>query len=151
MKLNKENYLTACINFLKEKIKGINDIMNETQTSANSDTKSSAGDKHETSRAKAHLENERLGGQLEVFNLQLEKIYSINPVSTNTKITFGSIVECTNFTFFISSGLGKLKLVNNSLFYAIAIESPISKQLVTKKIGNEILVGKNSQTIIKIL
>ena len=53
MKLNKENYLTACINFLKEKIKGINNIMNETQTSANSDTKSSAGDKHETSRAMA--------------------------------------------------------------------------------------------------
>ena len=151
MNSNKENYINACVNFLKEKIEGINSIMNETQSAANSDTKSSAGDKHETSRAMAHLENERLGRQLEILNLQLETIYSINPKSTNPNITLGSIIECTDFNFFISTGLGKLKLGNSSLFYAIAIDSPIGKQLISKKVNDTILVGKNLQTIDKIM
>lgn len=142
----KQDYINSCVNFLKEKIKGINDIMSETQSSANSDTKSSAGDKHETSRAMAQLENERLGNQLNVLNQQLETIYSINPKAKNSKIALGSIIECEEFTFFISTGLGKLKL-NDSTFFAIALESPIGQQLITKNTGDLILIGNKNQTI----
>lgn len=150
MNSTKQDYIDSCILFLKGKIKGINGIMNETQSSANSDTKSSAGDKHETSRAMAHLENERLGRQLEVLNLQLETIFSIKPDSINSKITIGSIVQCEEFTFFISTGLGKLKLQEET-FFAVAKESPIGKDLISKEVGDSILVGNKVQTILDIL
>ncbi|MEN9001281.1 MAG: hypothetical protein ABF242_03100, partial [Flavobacteriales bacterium] len=133
------------------KIQGLNDIMSETQSSANSDTKSSAGDKHETSRAMAHLENERLGRQLEVLNLQLETIYTIKPETINSNITIGTIIECEDFNFFISTGLGKLKLTDKSLFFAIAPDSPIGIQLKNKKIGESITVGTKKQTLVNIM
>lgn len=151
MNLTKEDCVNACISVLKEKIEGINSIMNETQSSANTDTKSSAGDKHETSRAMAHLENERLGGQLAVLKDQLELIYTIKPQSINTKITLGSVVVCDDFSFFISTGLGKTKLPDGSLFFAIAKDSPIGKSLLVKNIGDTILVGNKTQNIISIL
>jgi transcription elongation GreA/GreB family factor len=151
MNFTKEDYVNACITVLKEKIKGINDIMNETQSSANSDTKSSAGDKHDTSRAMAHLENERLGRKLKVLENQMETIYSINPESSNSKISLGSIIECEDFTFFISTGLGKLMLKANLMFYAIAIDSPIAINLKSKKIGEIISIGNKTQKIIKIV
>lgn len=147
----KEKYIEECVNYLLKKIEGINEIMSETQSSANSDTKSSAGDKHETSRAMAHLENERLGGQLAVLKNQLETVYSIKPNSVNSKINIGSIVECEDFTFFISTGLGKIKLANNSLFYAIAKDSPIAINLKNKKIGDYIKVGQKQDKIINFL
>ncbi|MEN8928956.1 MAG: hypothetical protein ABF258_05160 [Flavobacteriales bacterium] len=151
MQSNKQDYVDACVLFLKRKIQGLNDIMSETQSSANSDTKSSAGDKHETSRAMAHLENERLGRQLEVLNLQLETIYTIKPETINSNITIGTIIECEDFNFFISTGLGKLKLTDKSLFFAIAPDSPIGIQLKNKKIGESITVGTKKQTLVNIM
>ncbi|MDB4088030.1 GreA/GreB family elongation factor [Flavobacteriales bacterium] len=150
MNYTKQDYINACEILLKEKINGINGIMNETQSSANTDTKSSAGDKHETSRAMAHLENERLGGQLNVLKNQLETIYSINPKSSNSKISLGSIIECQDFIFFISTGLGKIKHLDRSLFFAIANDSPIAINLKNKKVGDEISIGNKSQTILNI-
>ena len=150
MDYTKEDYINACVNSLNLKIKGINDIMSETQGAANSDTKSSAGDKHETSRAMAHLENERLGGQLEVLKSQLEKVYTINPNTVNSKISLGSIINCVEFTFFISTGLGKLKLPDDSLFFAIAPDSPIGINLKSKKVGETIKIGNNLDKILLI-
>ena len=147
----KEQLYKLCQNYVNQRLQTVEAIITSNQKALQSETKSSAGDKHETSRAMAHLENERLGRQLEILNLQLETIYSINPKSTNPNITLGSIIECMDFTFFISTGLGKLKLANGFLFYAIAIESPIGKQLISKKVNDTILVGKNLQTIDKIM
>ena len=145
----KEKYIQECANYLLQKIKSINGILNETQSSANSDTKSSAGDKHETSRAMAHLENERLGGQMVVLQSQLEKIYSINPSAASPKVAFGSIVTCKSFTFFVSTGIGKIKQ-NGLDFFAIAKESPVGYNLINKTVGDTIKVGNITETIQRI-
>lgn len=147
--MNKKSYLEETLNFLQNKIKAIEHALNETQESANSDSKSSAGDKHETSRAMAHLENERLAGQLANLQDQAEVLYKINPEIKSDTINFGSIVITDKNSFFISVGIGKI-LGQTKNFYAIASNSPVGKNLLGKKVGDSVLFVNSEEKILSI-
>lgn len=138
MKVNKEKIKQNCLNHIENKISIINSALNETQTSANSDTKSSAGDKHETSRAMAHIENERLAKQLSNLMSLKAAVNNIDPSISNEKVSLGSFVVTNKGSFFISVGLGK---INNEdiVFYAIAINSPVGQLMQNKKIKDSFL------------
>jgi hypothetical protein len=72
------NSYNACSDYLKDKIQSLNTIINEVSESSNSESKSSAGDKHETSKAMMQLEIEKLGTQLKEAELQLAEFEKIN-------------------------------------------------------------------------
>ena len=144
--MNKSDYLNITKEVLFEKINVIEEALKDTQSSANSDTKSSAGDKHETSRAMAHIENERLAGQLANLQAQLDVLYKINPEISSEKVSFGSVVKTETNTFFISTGLGKIEN-NGNPFFAIASNSPIGMKMIGKKIGAEIRVGNKVEIL----
>ena len=57
-----------CIELVKDKIKLIDNLYLSNQNALDSSTKSSAGDKHETSRAMIHLDQEKLSSQLLELN-----------------------------------------------------------------------------------
>ena len=102
--------------------------------SANDDSKSSAGDKHETGRAMAQLEQEKSGYQLkeaQELKNNLEKI-NINTVSKSVQL--GSIVITDKGNFFVSIPVGKL-IVDSQTYYAISLSSPIGVKVknLTKK------------------
>ncbi len=63
--MQKETVYLASKKLLEEKIETAITLMDDAQASANQDTKSSAGDKHETSRAMAMLEKEKGGKSIE--------------------------------------------------------------------------------------
>lgn len=142
--------MEATKDFLVQKIKVIEEALKDTQASSNTETKSSAGDKHETSRAMAHIENERLAGQLTVLQDQLEVLFKINPDIESNKVNFGSVVICEKSVFFISVGIGKIQSKNTS-FFAIATNTPVGLNLFEKKVGEQIKVGNNIDLIQKIL
>ena len=143
---NKHYYLEATNEFLQKKIQVIEDALKDTQSSANSDTKSSAGDKHETSRAMAHIENERLAGQLLALQQQVEVLNKINPAITSEVVSFGSVLKTETTTFFISTGIGKV-INSESIFFAIASNSPVGMKLKGKRIGDEVKIGNKVETI----
>lgn len=148
--MNKQFYYDATKAFLLKKITIIEDALKDTQSSANYDTKSSAGDKHETSRAMAHIENERLAGQLLALQQQVEVLNKINPAITSEVVSFGSVVTTETTTFFISTGIGKIK-TEDSMFFAIASNSPVGSQLKGKSLNDKVKVGQSEQEIIEIL
>lgn len=132
MKINKQEIKEYCLSHLDDKITMMNNALKETQDSANSDTKSSAGDKHETSRAMAHIENERLAKQLEnLINLKTA-VVKLDASENSTEVSLGSYVVTNQGDFYISVGLGKLQAKDNQ-FFAIAINSPVGQQLKGKK------------------
>jgi len=143
---NKQQIINICKAYLEEKMAIINRALEQTQASSNEDTKSSAGDKHETSRAMAHLENERLAKQLSVLIEQTEKLNSINPEVKNTKVALGSFVNTDTLNLFLSVGLGKVK-TDEIEFYAISLASPVAQNLLGKSKGNEFKMGNNSLVI----
>lgn len=144
--MKKQTYWNATMNHLSEKMAVIENALKDTQDAANSDTKSSAGDKHETSRAMAHIENERLASQLKVLQNQVETLQKINPTIVGETIKFGSLVSCEDLLFFMSIGLGKIQH-DSTDFFAIAANSPVGKSLIGKKVGETILIGNKKTTI----
>ena len=147
--MNKSDYLSITKEVLFEKINVIEEALKDTQSSANSDTKSSAGDKHETSRAMAHIENERLAGQLANLQAQLDVLYKINPEISSEKVSFGSVVKTETNTFFISTGLGKIEN-NGNPFFAIASNSPIGMKMIGKTLKDNIKMGSITNTIVNV-
>ncbi len=145
--MEKTDYWNKTLSHLKDKMAELELALKDTQESANSDTKSSAGDKHETSRAMAHIENERLANQLRVLQNQLNTLHKINPSIKGDSINFGSLVKFTNTVFFISVGIGKIT-TDSGNFFAIATDSPVGKSMLRKRAGDSIMIG-NKHSIIQ--
>ena len=66
------------------------------------ESKSSAGDKHETARAMMNLEQEKLGRQLQELMTMKEHFDKINFEIVSDKIQLGSMIE-TNKGYFLLS------------------------------------------------
>ena len=105
--------------------------------SRDNDTKSSAGDKHETARAMVQIEIDKSEDQLKkIVELQNE-LLSLNLEKQYKKIEKGCLVVTNTETFFISIGLGKI-LFNESIYYAISLVSPIGALLKDKVVGDKV-------------
>lgn len=121
-----------CLNLLMDKVHEIKTLLAEVQNAANNETKSTAGDKHETSRAMAHLEVEKLSKQLNEATKQQEILSKITLNNSPDKVTVGSLVKTNKGVFYISIGLGRL-LFNEDVVFIISPLSPIGKLLINKK------------------
>ena len=60
----KQELFTQCENFVNKRLQTVEEIITSNQKGLQSETKSSAGDKHETGRAMLQLEMEKAGQQL---------------------------------------------------------------------------------------
>ncbi len=104
----------------------------DVQDAANNETKSSAGDKHETARAMAQLETEKLSNQLNEAIKLAQTLNQINPKNESTQAGLGSLVFTNNGKFYLSVSLGKL-LLEGETYFLISTSSPIGNLLQTKK------------------
>lgn len=125
-----------CSEYVEDRINIVKKAMEEAQNSANEETKSSAGDKHETGRAMAQLETEKLSKQLtEILKLK-QALNQINPNKESAKVMLGSIVITSNGNFYMSISAGKL-IIDQTEYYAISPVSPIGSQLLNLTVGDE--------------
>ena len=146
MKEVKQQLFKACQYFVLEKEKTIKDIISSNQNALHSETKGSAGDKHETGRAMLQLEMEKSGQQLAVIDqmkMTLERI-SINDNSEIVKL--GSLVTTNKHHYFLAISVGEIQ-IDNEKYYAVSIASPIGKQLLGTKVGDEFTF--NGRIIVK--
>lgn len=139
--------LAQCQTYVNERLQRIQKIIEGIQESLTSETKSTAGDKHETGRAMLQLEREKAGAQLAEVQ-KLQEILTKITISSSDHIRLGSLITTSQADYFISISVGKLSIENKS-YYAIAANSPIGKLLLGKTIGdtfsfngNKILVEK---------
>ena len=130
--MQKQKLVQACSDYLKDKINSLNTIINEVTESSNSESKSSAGDKHETSRAMMQLEIEKLGGQLKEVELQLAEFEKINFNKTFQRVEQGSLVETSKGYFFIASSIGKITVEEKTVF-VISGKSPLAVAFAEKQ------------------
>ena len=129
---------TELANKLQIKLKDLNSMINDAVSSRDSDTKSSVGDKHETSRAKIQIEIDQLCKQLKLTEDQFLSIKSINLRGNTDVIDRGSLVRTNIGYFFLSVGYGKL-VVNNIDFFILSLASPLGQLLRGKKTGDQLI------------
>ena len=133
---------------ISEKIQKLEQLIAETRAS-NNDTKSSMGDKYETSREMLQQEINNLQIQLNEHLKSQQILKNINP-NPHKIVTLGSLVETEKGMFFIAISLGELSF-NQEKIFVISAESPLAKAMNGKKTGESFVVNNLSQTIINIL
>ena len=122
---------------LDDKITILSNEIISIKKSRNSDTKSSAGDKFETGREMMNTELNKNEAQLSKTHILKKNLSQINLLKNYNKIEFGSFVKTNQETFFITIGMGKMK-IDNTIYYAISTTSPIGKALQNKTAGDKI-------------
>lgn len=135
-----------CEQVLLERIRNTQQAMDEAQAAANNESKSSAGDKYETSRAMSHMEKDMHARQLMAHQQDLHALRSVNIQSIYQTPAPGALLKSGNISFFISTGLGKQD-VNGETVVFLSATSPLAQQLMRKKVGDEFeFKGKNRIT-----
>ncbi|MCB0402390.1 MAG: 3-oxoacyl-ACP synthase [Flavobacteriales bacterium] len=120
-----------CLEQLAEGIQALQTALENAQHSANQETKSSAGDKHETGRAMAQLEVEKLAVQLNQSVQAQEYLMRFTPDQPSGQIIPGSLVETDRGWFYLSIPLGKQIIAGQTVFVISGI-SPIGKMLLSR-------------------
>ncbi len=153
----KQHLYELCRNFALQKIKTAETALEQAREASNEDTKSSAGDKYETSREMMQQEIDRnrkllLDARESLKALDLireqQELFMKNRKNDKKKSTVhpGSLVVTGNGSFYIGISAGQLKpLSENELteqdisvftpFFAVSPASPIGKLLLGKKEG----------------
>ncbi|MEY8870772.1 3-oxoacyl-ACP synthase [Meridianimaribacter flavus] len=145
----KQELYSQCLNFVENRIEAIKRNIEEIQQSLLSETKSSAGDKHETGRAMIQLEREKAGEQLREAEALKEVLFKVNPLSTTLKITLGSVVYTSDLNYFIAISTGQIR-INGIAFFAISPQTPIGQKLIGKTIGDEVVFRDKTFKITKV-
>jgi len=139
-----------CASFIENRFQTIQNAINDIQKSLTYETKSSAGDKHETGRAMLQLEREKVGNQLaDIQNLK-ESFSKIDISKTYEMVGLGSIVITSQNNYFIAISAGEFTVENNA-YYAISPNTPMGQLLLGKKVGDEVLFREQRFKIVKVL
>jgi len=131
----KEEIVHALDTLLDGKLQDIRRAIEEIMESRDSDSKSSAGDKYESSREMMQIEIGKYQDQLDKYNKLKEAISQIDPGKQHSVIGFGSLVKTNQGVYFISVGLGPVQ-VNDAKYFAISLVSPIGQLLNGRKQGD---------------
>jgi transcription elongation GreA/GreB family factor len=117
--------------------------------SRNNDTKSSAGDKYETSREMAQIEMNKLTEMVLMNGNIVQDLAKIDANITHQTVELGSIVLTNTDKYFISVAFGKIKLENDE-YYAISKTSPFAMAIKGKEKGDKITFQNREIEIIDI-
>ena len=145
--MNKSEILQIIRGKLSEKTDYLEHLISETRA-ANNETKSSMGDKYETSREMVQQEINNLQVQL---NENLKALNSLNLINTNqhSVIGLGSLVETEKGFFYIAVSLGEIRFQEKKIF-VISTESPLAKAMNGKSKGDEFILNNLKQSIINL-
>jgi transcription elongation GreA/GreB family factor len=133
--LNKSIVHSALLQELDNKLLTLTNLLQETLQSTAVETKSSAGDKHETGRSMAQLEQEKIGRQLTEMHRLKKHALKIDPSTNHSLVTAGSLVHTSTGWYYLSVGTGKITIQDQSVFCMTAA-TPFGQQLTNKKAGD---------------
>lgn len=132
--MSKKLLHSTCLSIVEEKIMSITQLIADAQASSNNDTKSSMGDKYETTREMMQIEINKLQKQLHETQQILLALKVLDPEKTHSTAESGALVETDKMHFYIAAPLGKVSL-QNSVYMVISPASPLGKAMSGKRTG----------------
>ena len=129
---------------LNSKIENLEHLIADARRS-NNETKSSMGDKYETSREMVQQEINKLQWQLSDYIKSREVLKSIN-LKPQTKVGVSTLVQTDRGWFFISVSLGVITYKAQEVF-AVSMQSPVALAMHNKTPGESIVVNNTVHTI----
>jgi len=134
----KNNLKKFGLAILRQRIVTAQEAMDQAQEAANSEEKSSAGDKYETGRAMGQLQKEMLGRQLAEYAKEMSALQAIVSDSLCDRGGPGAFIQAREIAFFVSAGLGRQELEGIRILF-VSPMAPLARSLQYKKAGDSIL------------
>ena len=126
---NKQQIHIQYINAINNKILMLQQILADLKESGTNETKSTAGDKHETALVMLQIEQANTRAQLHDALEQRASLLNIDPNIITGKILRGSYVKTNKGNFYLSVALGKL-IINGETVMAISPQSLLGGELL---------------------
>ncbi len=141
----KKELLSYCLRQIEGRLEETTFAIQQAQEAIESETKSSAGDKYETSREMIQQDLNRYHTQL----LQSKKDWVVlqkMETEIKEKVEIGAIVVTDKVTYFMAVSLGQQRVEGMS-FMVISPSSPIGKLLLGREVGDQIVFNGTKQSI----
>ncbi|MFC5282667.1 hypothetical protein [Pedobacter alpinus] len=145
----KQQVFEKCDIVLNTKVEELQTDVVQLRLGIANDSKSSMGDKYETSREMMQQEINRLEQQISINKQQLFMLKSSKTVQQSSHITKGSLVETSIGNFLIAASFGELKLKEFSCF-VISEAAPIAQLLMGKSNNEQIEINKKQVNILNV-
>lgn len=145
----KEKIFSLFQQIVNERIARLQKVLADLKESSANETKSTAGDKHETALAMLQTEQKNIGGQLEDALNQKTELAKINPVLSPDKIVKGSLIQTDKGYFFVSAALGKV-VSEGITVTALSPLSPLGQKILGLQAGDTESINGNVFQIISV-
>lgn len=132
------NHFLQAINDRQEMLQ---QVLNDLKESGANETKSTAGDKHETALAMLQIEQANTRAQLQEMLNQRASLVKINPYLAVSMVINGSLVKTNHGYLFMSIALGKA-VVGNITVIALSSQSPLGQKLMGLKINDSCSINQ---------
>lgn len=131
---------------IHEKVERLQQVLADLKESGANETKSTAGDKHETALAMLQIEQANTREQLEKIMQQKRALEKINPAVTAPMVANGSLLKTNQGYLYISIAGGKA-VIDGVTVMALSPQSPLGIQLMGLQKGAAAKVNNTSYII----
>jgi hypothetical protein len=146
----KSEILQYVKNYLDQRMQTSLDAMQAAQESANGESKSSAGDKYETSRAMGQLDRDM---HARMYQQTLEERKLVERIDENApfrKGALGAFLKTTMGDFFLSVSIGQVDFEGKKIMI-ISPQSPIGALLLGKSVDDKFSFRGKEAVILEVL
>jgi transcription elongation GreA/GreB family factor len=142
----KAGLLAYCQNFVEQKYQTLLSEYRIYQDSAANETKSTAGDKHDTSKSMMQLEQEKLGQQMKQLIQQKKILENLDIRRVTDKVEFGCVVETDNGNFFMSISAREIE-IGNKIYIPVSMQSPLAMAMLNHCADDQVVFNGKAYTI----
>jgi hypothetical protein len=136
--------------YLDQRMQTSLDAMKAAQESANGESKSSAGDKYETSRAMGHLDRDMHARMYQQTLEERKLVERIDETAPFRKGALGAFLKTSMGDFFLSVSIGQVDFDGKNVMI-ISPQSPIGALLMGKMEGDKFSFRGKEAVILEVL
>ena len=125
----KQKIYNHYLQLINDKVNLLQQVLADLKESGTNETKSTAGDKHETALAMLQIEQANTRAQLKEVLEQKAVLERINPALSSVKIVNGTLIKTDRGWLYMSTALGKAA-VEGITVIALSPQSPLGKKLM---------------------
>jgi transcription elongation GreA/GreB family factor len=142
----KQKIQTHYLHIASTKVTLLQQTLADLKESGANETKSTAGDKHETALAMLQIEQANKRAQLQEALEQKAAIEKLENITNTTKIVNGSLVKTNKGYFYVSVALGKA-VIDEKIVIAISPQSPLGAKLMGLCVNEKVEINGNEYRV----
>ncbi|MEQ9186168.1 MAG: hypothetical protein RLP15_00420 [Cryomorphaceae bacterium] len=146
----RETVIIGIRKHLLSRLESMHESLLELQTANASNSKSTAGDKHDTERAMNHMEMATLSQQVDAEKRQLHELEALERSNAEKTIAKGSIVRTQRHNLFIGLAFGSVD-IDGWTVTGISIQSPLGNALLGLSKGEQCSVNGMLHTVEEVI